>query len=118
MSERSDLLLLQDILEAIKNIQSFTKNISFDQYVADLKTRHAVERNFSIIGEAVARLENSLKEQYQHINWRQVKDFRNIIIHDYFGIDDTIVWDIIRFDLNQLQTDIQELIKRVKEENK
>jgi uncharacterized protein with HEPN domain len=117
MSERSSSLLLRDVLEAIKNIQSFTKDITLDQYLADLKTRHAVERNFSIIGEAVARLDNSLKEQHPNINWRQVKDFRNLIIHDYFGIDDTIVWDIIQFDLGQLQADIQELIKKGEEEN-
>ena len=110
MSERSTGLLLQDILNAIESILSYTKDISLDQYLNDLKTKHAVERNFSIIGEAVARLDNELKVQYAHINWRQIKDFRNIIIHDYFGIDDTIVWDIIQFDLKQHEKDIRELM--------
>lgn len=107
--------MLQDILIAIGNIKSYTKDISLDTYLADLKTKHAVERNFSIIGEAVARLDNSLKEEFPHINWRQVKDFRNIIIHDYFGIDDTIVWDIIQFDLDQLHVDIREVIEKTEE---
>lgn len=115
MSERSAQLLLQDILNAIVSIQSYTKNISLIQYLSDIKTKHAVERNFSIIGEAVARLDNNLKEQFPQINWRQVKDFRNIIIHDYFGIDDTIVWDIIQFDLGQLAKDITMVMGNVQE---
>lgn len=97
------------------SIQSYTIDISLTQYLTDIKTKHAVERNFSIIGEAVARLDNNLKEQFPQINWRQVKDFRNIIIHDYFGIDDTIVWDIIQFDLDQLGKDIQEVTETSKE---
>ncbi len=113
MSERSLSLLLQDILDAIASIRSYTNNISLEQYLVDSKTKHAVERNFSIIGEAVSRIDNELKEQFPNINWRQVKDFRNIIIHDYFGIDDTIVWDIIHFDLQQLKEDIEEVKKKI-----
>jgi uncharacterized protein with HEPN domain len=56
MSERSTELLLQDILTAIESILLYTKDITLDQYSGDLRTKHAVERNFSIIGEAVARL--------------------------------------------------------------
>lgn len=108
MSERSTKLVFQDILEAIENIKSYTKDISLDQYIADLKTKHAVERNFSIVGEAVERLNDNLKEQNPQIGWRQAKDFGNIVI-DYFGIDDTIVWEIIQFDISQLETEIQEL---------
>lgn len=67
MSERSALLLLQDILDSINRIQSYTKGISLDQYRHDIKTKHAVERNFSIIGEAVARLDGNLKEQYPQL---------------------------------------------------
>jgi uncharacterized protein with HEPN domain len=61
MSERDILLLLQDIIDAIGYIQEFTKGISFDKYQADLKTKHAVERNFSIIGEAVARIDKPFR---------------------------------------------------------
>jgi uncharacterized protein with HEPN domain len=91
MSERDVPSLLQDILEAIGNIKNFTRGLTLEMYLVDLKTKHAVERNFSIIGEAVARIDKSFKDKYSSINWREVKDFRNIIVHDYFGIDDTIV---------------------------
>jgi uncharacterized protein with HEPN domain len=106
MSERDIPSLLQDILEAIGNIEVFTNGLTFEMYLVDLKTKHAVERNFSIIGEAVGRIDKSFKDQYPSVDWREVKDFRNIIVHDYFGIDDTIVWEIIHLNLGQLKEDI------------
>jgi uncharacterized protein with HEPN domain len=68
MSERNETVLLNDISEAIQNIFEFTKGFSFEQYCADIKTRHAVEHNFMIIGEAVARLPESFKLQHKNIN--------------------------------------------------
>lgn len=87
MSERNTIVLLGDIIESIQNILEFTRGYSFEHYVNDLKTRHAVEHNFVIIGEAASRLSGDFKKDHSEINWRQVKDFRNVIVHDYFGID-------------------------------
>jgi uncharacterized protein with HEPN domain len=58
-----------------------------------------------IIGEAVSRLSEDFKKEHPEVNWRQVKDFRNVIVHDYFGIDNNIVWDIIQFNLSELLDD-------------
>jgi len=82
-------------------------------YLGDLKTKHAVERNFSIIGEAVARIDKPFRDKYPPVDWREVKDFRNIIVHDYFGIDDTIVWDIIHLNLDQLEKEIVVILASV-----
>ncbi|GGB05210.1 HepT-like ribonuclease domain-containing protein [Puia dinghuensis] len=71
--------MLQDILEAIGNIKDFTRGITFDMYLGDLKTKHAVERNFLIIGEAVARIDKPFRDKYPSVDWREVKDFRNIM---------------------------------------
>jgi uncharacterized protein with HEPN domain len=111
MSERNNILLLSDIVEAIQNIFVFTKGLSFAEYCSDIKTKHAVEHNFMIIGEAVARLPENFKKEHNTINWRQVKDFRNIIVHDYFGIDNNIVWDIIQLNLKDLLQDILQVLK-------
>lgn len=111
MSERSIPFLLSDILESIDNIFNFTKGMSYNQYEKDLKTIHAVQHNFMIIGEAVARIPEEFKQQHLSVNWRQVKDFRNVIVHDYFGIDSSIVWDIIQNNLNDLKTTISQLQK-------
>ena len=113
MSERNITLLLNDITDAIQNILQFTKGISFETYSSDIKTRHAVEHNFMIIGEAVARLPDDFKQSYTTINWRLIKDFRNVMVHDYFGIDNTIVWDIIQLNLADLASDIEDIKKKV-----
>ncbi len=112
MSERDTVVLLNDIIEAIQNIFEFTKGFSFEQYCSDIKTRHAVEHNFMIIGEAVARLPDRFKQTHSEINWRQVKDFRNVIAHDYFGIDNNIVWDIIQLNLLDLLGDVSQALQK------
>ena len=70
MSERDIPSLLQDILEAIDNIKAFTFGMTFDNYQSDLKTKHAVERNFAIIGEAVARIDKSFRDLHPSIDWQ------------------------------------------------
>jgi uncharacterized protein with HEPN domain len=67
-----------------------------------------------IIGEAVARLSDEFKQTYNRINWRQVKDFRNVIVHDYFGIDNNIVWDIIQLNLSDLLNDMSWILQKEK----
>ena len=88
MSEREISLLLADIKDSITNILEFTKGTTFEMYQSDLKTKHAVERNFEIIGEAASRVPENYKLIYHQIEWRILKDFRNFIIHEYFGIND------------------------------
>lgn len=110
MSERSVPFLLVDIKESIENIHFFTKHLTFEMYCGDIKTVHAVQHNFMIIGEAVARIPEKFKELHKEINWRLVKDFRNVIVHDYFGIDSAIVWDIIQDNLPELKKSIEALL--------
>ena len=62
----------------------------------------AVIREFEIIGEAVGKLEDHVKERYPEIAWQDIKDFRNLLIHEYFGVDLEIVWTVIQNDLPQL----------------
>lgn len=64
-------------------------------YEEDQRTRHAVERNFEIIGEAASRMPVDHQARRKHIPWRVLKDFRNFIIHNYFGINNSIVWETI-----------------------
>lgn len=115
MSERDLPLLLQDIKVAIQSILDYTTSYNLETYEQDVKTRHAVERNFEIIGEAASRIPNQYKELHLHIEWRIIKDFRNFIIHDYFGINNQIVWDTIQFRLPDLLIRITTLLAAEKE---
>lgn len=102
MSERVTHLLLDDIQSAINNILEFTKGMTLETYELDLKTKFAVERNFEIIGEATSRISENYKLNHPEIEWRILKDFRNFIIHEYFGINNEIVWDTIQWRLPDL----------------
>ena len=110
MSERDLPLLLEDIKIAIITIFQFTEGYNFETFEADLKTKQAVERNFEIIGEAAARLPSDYKDLHPNIEWRIIKDFRNFIIHDYFGINHQILWDTIQFRLPELLISITNLL--------
>lgn len=91
MSKRQPRLLVEDILESGNKILSYTKNLSYDQFVKDSMVVDAVIRNFEIIGEAANRLPEDFKDEHPDIDWHRIRGFRNRIVHDYFGIDYAIV---------------------------
>lgn len=92
MSKRDAKLLVGDILESARNILDYTKGLDFEAFIADRKTVDAVIRSFEIIGEAAGRLPEQFKNDYPAIDWHRIRGFRNWIVHDYFGIDYSIVW--------------------------
>ena len=75
-------------------IISYTKDMSFDDFMQDEKTVDAVVRNFEIIGEASNRVPDNFKTEHPEIEWRRIIGFRNRIIHEYFGIDYENLWKI------------------------
>ena len=109
MSKRNPQLLVEDILESCYKILNYTKDVSFDEFVADPKTVDAVIRNFEIIGEASNRLPEEFKDLHQDIDWFRIRGFRNRIVHDYFGIDYSIVWQIRETYLSQLIENLEKL---------
>jgi len=94
MSRRDTQLLIEDILESADRILIYTKNLSFEDFTADQKTVDAVARNFEIIGEAASRLPEEFKNKHSEINWIRITGLRNRIIHEYFGVDYSLVWKI------------------------
>lgn len=94
MSKRTPELLIEDILHSCNRIIDYTKDISYEFFISDPKTIDAVIRNFEIIGEAANRLPEDYKDSHPEIDWFRIRGFRNRIVHDYFGIDYSIVWQI------------------------
>ena len=115
MSKRSDSLYVRDIKEAIEAIFSYTRGITLDDFKLDRMCYSAVIREFELIGEAVSNLADTVKENYPHIAWQDIKDFRNLLIHEYFGVDLEIVWNIIRSDLPSLYETIKMIAKETEE---
>lgn len=97
-------LFLDDILEAIGRIRFYVEGQDETAFLADRKTQDAVIRNLEIIGEAAGSLPDEVRDKMPEIDWRKFKGLRNILIHEYFGINSAIVWDIVRNKLGPLQT--------------
>ena len=110
MSKRNSKLLVEDILESCHKILEYTKDMSFVEFAADPKTIDAVVRNFEIIGEAASRLPEEFRESHQDIDWLRIRGFRNRIVHDYFGIDNSIVWQIKETYLAQLVLSLEKFL--------
>ena len=110
MSNRTPILLIEDIIDSGNKILDYTNNLSFNDFINDSKTVDAVIRNFEIIGEAANRLPDDYKDSHQTIDWHRIRGFRNRIVHDYFGIDYAIVWEIKNSFLPSLISNLKALI--------
>lgn len=109
MSKRDNSLLVLDMLEAASRIQSYTSGLTFEKFLDDQKTIDAVVRNFEILGEAATRVNPDFQAINQQIPWKQLRGYRNRLIHEYFGVDYEIVWDIIENELDELIAQLSEL---------
>jgi uncharacterized protein with HEPN domain len=112
MSKREVKLLLEDMLESLKKIRRYTNEISFEEFCSDDKTIDAVIRNFEIIGEAANRIPEEIKLDNPEIPWRSLVGLRNRIIHEYFGVDLEIIWDIIENDIEICHDWIETLLEQ------
>lgn len=95
MPEKSSTFYLEDILESIEKIQKYVGEVSFDGFLENEMLIDAVTRNLEAIGEAAAHVSPEVRVKYPEIEWKKIVGLRNILIHDYSGIDLDIVWDII-----------------------
>jgi len=109
MSDRDVRLYCADILDSGAAILEFVKDLTFEEFCNDRKTYSAVIREFEIIGEAVGKLPEGLKGGRSDVEWQDIKDFRNLLSHEYFGVDLEIVWKIVEDDLPVLMDAIREI---------
>ena len=110
MSDRDVRLYCADILDSGAAILEFVKDLAFEEFCNDRKTYSAVIREFEIIGEAVGKLPEELKGSRPNVEWQDIKDFRNLLSHEYFGVDLEIVWKIIEDDVPVLLAAIREIM--------
>ena len=102
---------LEDILGAIGKIKRYTKELSKQGFAGDDKTLDAVVRNLEVIGEAVKQLPADLRSREPGIDWQKIAGLRDILIHQYFGIDVDILWDIIQNKLPALEVSVSALLR-------
>ncbi|HPA45375.1 MAG TPA: DUF86 domain-containing protein [bacterium] len=117
MFRRPVTVLIEDILEAVEKIERFTRDMDLGSFLTDDKTSDAVVRNFEIIGEAASRLPGDFRLQHSEIHWRKIIGLCHRIVHEYFGIDLRLVWQISRRDLPELRSALMIVSRELKSEN-
>jgi uncharacterized protein with HEPN domain len=110
MSERADQDFLSDIQEAARRIEAYTTSMTYNGFLADIKTQDAVIRNLEIIGEAAKNLSEGLRAKYPDVPWKGMAGVRDRLIHHYFGVNLDIVWQIVTGELPQVALQIEEII--------
>jgi uncharacterized protein with HEPN domain len=113
MSERKRdyLLFLEDILNAIGKIERYTKGLTFEELCKKDMVADAILRNFEVIGEAAKNVPEGVRRKYFFVEWKEAIGFRNVLIHDYFGIDLEAVWDTVRKNIPSLKRNILRVLR-------
>jgi len=107
---KDDKLYLIHILEGIGRIEQYTAE-GKDAFLRDTKTQDAVLRNLQTLSESAQRLSPALKAAHSEIDWVRVGGFRNVLVHDYLGINLVRVWEIIQNGLPQLKAAIEKILR-------
>jgi uncharacterized protein with HEPN domain len=109
MSKRVPSIVVKDILRCIERIQLYTHNLSFDEFSNNFMAIEACLYNIQIIGEAVAQLADDVKQRETGIPWLLIKGMRNRLIHEYFGTDLPVVWNVIENELPTFKVKLQRI---------
>jgi uncharacterized protein with HEPN domain len=104
---------LEDVLEAARKIDNYTIGLTLETFSQDAKTIDAVVRNLEVIGEAIKRVPENIRLKYPAVEWKKIAGLQDILIHDYFGIDVEIIWDIIQNKLPVLKKEIEHIVGEI-----
>ena len=108
-----DSVRLQHILDAINEIESYLINVEFSDFMAASMMRYACIKQMEIIGEASSHISDETKSRFSDIEWSQIIGMRNVFVHEYFGVDSYLVWEIIKDDLPDLKLKVIEILEKI-----
>lgn len=109
MSDRKPSAYIKDILNSIDRIQLYSSRLSFNEFSSNFMAVEACLYNIQVIGEAVTRLPDDIKETNTHVPWILIKGMRNRLIHEYFGTDLQLVWNVIINELPGLRIELEKI---------
>jgi uncharacterized protein with HEPN domain len=107
---REFLDYLGDIRDAVVKARQFVAGMTYEQFAADEKTAFAVVRCLEIIGEAARKIPEAVRTRYPQVAWREMTGMRDVLIHDYFGVNLRVVWNTVQNDLPPLKPQIEQII--------
>ncbi len=105
---------LRHILDEIEYIISHTEGLCQEKFTQDETLKRAFVRSIEIIGEATKKIPDGFKQGYPHIEWREIAGMRDRLIHDYFGIDYDIVWDVVINKIPILRQGVKQILQTEK----
>ncbi len=106
----SQIEYLKHILDEIEYLLKHSKVLSFDEFVKDETLQRAFVRSLEIIGEATKKLSSEIKTKYPDVEWKAIAGTRDKLIHDYFGVDYELIWDIINTKISILKKQIEDVL--------
>ena len=99
-------LYIEDILDSITKIECYMKNVDQQQFLNDSQIQDSILRRLEIIGEAVKNIPNSFRDKYPQIPWKNIAGLRDILIHEYFGVNIRRAWKVIIEDIPNLKNNL------------
>jgi uncharacterized protein with HEPN domain len=112
--KREFILYLEDMLQSMERIDEYLTGLDFRHFKMNYMVVDAIIRNFEIIGEASKNIPDQIREKYPQIPWKKMYGLRNLIAHEYFGIDYEMIWEIAKNNLPQNRIDLEEIIRKEK----
>jgi len=108
-----DKVRIQHIYDAILEIESYTQNVEIDEFLTNSMMRFACVKQIEIIGEASNHISADFRERFEEIEWREIVSLRNILVHEYFGVVNRIIWGIIQNDIPDLKVKIEHILNQL-----
>jgi len=102
---------VEDVVEAMDDAVRFVEGVEYDDFVKDRKTVYAVTRAIEIIGEAVKKIPDTVKNRYPKVPWKRMAGMRDKLIHEYFGVDLRRVWNTVKKDIPNLKPLFEKILK-------
>ena len=110
MSKRDFRLFMKDIRDSSEKILKYANRVPVHEFLKDQMLIDAIVRNLEIIGEAVKNIPDGIKKKYPQIEWRKIAGLRDILIHEYFGVDTDVLWDIVKNKIPSLNKEIKKIV--------
>jgi uncharacterized protein with HEPN domain len=105
-------LRIEDMIDAIRKIQRYTRGLTYDEFATNEEKVDAVLRNLTVIGEAAREVPDDVRARHPRIPWTELRMIRNVVVHEYFGLDLAILWKTTQDDLPELLPHLTRMLER------